>query len=53
MPIIRLGDMYLIRAEADARVAANWNLALTDVNTIRARAGVPALGSLTADELLS
>ncbi|TVZ58672.1 putative outer membrane starch-binding protein [Flavobacteriaceae bacterium MAR_2010_105] len=52
-PIIRLGDMYLIRAEADARVAGNWNMALTDVNTIRARAGVPALGSLTADTFLA
>ena len=52
-PIIRLGDMYLIRAEADARAAGNWNLALNDVNTIRARAGVPALTSITADEFLA
>jgi len=52
-PIIRLGDMYLIRAEADARVAGDWNVALTDVNTIRARADVPALTSLTADEFLA
>lgn len=52
-PIIRLGDMYLIRAEADARVAGNWNVALTDVNTIRIRANVPALTSLTADEFLA
>ncbi len=53
LPIIRLGEMYLIRAEADARVATDWNLALTDVNTIRARAGVPALASLTADTFLA
>lgn len=53
MPIIRLGEMYLIRAEADARAAGNWSLALNDVNTIRARAGVPALGSITADEFLA
>ncbi len=55
MPIIRLGDIYLIRAEANARLAANWSLpsALNDVNTIRARAGVPALGSLTADSFLA
>jgi hypothetical protein len=52
-PIIRLGDLYLIRAEADARVASNWNLALTDVNTIRARAGVPALTALTPDSFLA
>jgi starch-binding outer membrane protein, SusD/RagB family len=52
-PIIRLGDMYLIRAESDARVAGNWNVALTDVNTIRARAGISALASITADEFLA
>ena len=52
-PIIRLGDLYLIRAEGDARAAGNWNLALNDVNTIRARAGVPALTSLTADSFLA
>ncbi|SHI81062.1 RagB/SusD family nutrient uptake outer membrane protein [Algibacter luteus] len=53
MPIIRLGDMYLIRAEADARAAGDWSLALTDVNTIRARAGMPAFTSITADEFLA
>ena len=52
-PIIRLGDMHLIRAEADARNASDWSMALTDVNTIRARAGVPALTALTADEFLA
>ena len=52
-PIIRLGDLYLIRAEADARAAGNWNLALPDVNTIRARAGVSPLASLTADTFLA
>ncbi|WP_299119992.1 RagB/SusD family nutrient uptake outer membrane protein [uncultured Winogradskyella sp.] len=52
-PIIRLGDMYLVRAEADARAAGNWAVALGDVNTIRSRAGVGALTSLTADEFLA
>ena len=52
-PIIRLGDMYLIRAEATARIAGNWNVALPDVNTIRARAGVAPLTSLTAEEFLA
>jgi len=53
-PIIRLGDLYLIRAEGLARAAGNWSLALPDVNTIRARAGLTtALGSLTADEFLA
>ena len=53
MPIIRLGDLYLIRAEAKARVAGDWSLAATDVNTIRARAGLPAMTSITADSFLA
>ncbi|SNR55997.1 RagB/SusD family nutrient uptake outer membrane protein [Lutibacter flavus] len=52
-PIIRLGDLYLIRAEADARSAGNWSMALTDVNTIRARAGVSALSSIDEDSFLA
>ena len=52
-PIIRLADMYLIRAEADARNSGDWNMALTDVNTIRARADVPAMASITADSFLA
>lgn len=52
-PIIRLGDLYLIRAEGNARAAGNWSLAETDVNTIRARAGVPAISGMTADAFLA
>jgi len=53
-PIIRLGDLYLIRAEGLARAAGDWNMALPDVNTIRNRAGLTTpLGSLTADEFLA
>tara|TARA_R110000796_G_scaffold250788_4_gene380718 strand:- start:83411 stop:85024 length:1614 start_codon:yes stop_codon:yes gene_type:complete len=53
-PIIRLGDLYLIRAEGLARAAGDWSLALPDVNTIRARAGLTtALGSITAEEFLA
>ncbi|MCI4641950.1 MAG: RagB/SusD family nutrient uptake outer membrane protein [Flavobacteriaceae bacterium] len=52
-PLVRLGDIYLVRAEAKARAAGNWSLALADVNTIRARAGVSALGSITAEEFLA
>lgn len=52
-PIIRLGDLYLTRGEAIAREAGDWSLALSDVNTIRARAGVPAMSSLTADDFLA
>jgi starch-binding outer membrane protein, SusD/RagB family len=52
-PIIRLGELYLIRAEGLARAAGNWDLALPDVNTIRARAKVADLQSLTADSFLA
>ena len=55
-PIIRLGDLYLIRAEGMARGAGatpNWTLAANDVNTIRARAGLSAMGTVTADSFLA
>jgi hypothetical protein len=55
-PIVRLGEMYLIRAEGLARARSNWNDAdvLTAANVIRQRAGVPAYtaGQLNADEFL-
>lgn len=42
--VLRLAEMYLIRAEAAAHLGGGGNLeqALTDVNTIRLRAGLPA-----------
>jgi len=52
-PIVRLGDIFLMRAEAKARAAGNWSLALGDVNTIRARSGVGSLGSLDANSFLA
>ena len=52
-PIVRLGEMYLTRAEAMARHNNDWSLALTDTNIIRARAGVAAYTSLTAEEFLA
>ena len=52
-PIVRLGDVYLMRAEAKARGAADWNAAIPDVNVIRARAGVAGYSSLDADEFLA
>ena len=52
-PIIRLGEMYLIRAEGKARAAGDWSLALPDVNIIRGRAGAAALSSIDANEFLA
>ena len=52
-PIVRLGDIFLMRAEAKARAAGNWSLALGDVNTIRDRSGVGSLGSLDANSFLA
>ena len=51
-PIVRLGEMYLTRAEALARNGNDWNLALPDTNIIRARAGVSAYTALDAEEFL-
>lgn len=52
-PIVRLGDVYLMRGEAMARMAGNWSASLGDVNTIRARAGVSALTSIDAAGFLA
>jgi hypothetical protein len=52
-PIIRLGEIYLIRAEALARVSGNWSDALPDVNVIRGRAKASVMGSIDADGFLA
>lgn len=52
-PIVRLGDVYLMRAEAAARAAADWSLALPDVNVLRARAGLGDLLSIDAEGFLA
>ncbi len=51
-PIVRLGEVYLIRGEAMARMAGDWNMALDDVNVIRERAKVAPFSSVTADSFL-
>jgi len=48
-PIFRLGQVHLIRAEARARAAGDWNLSLPDVNALRDRANLGPLGSIDAD----
>ncbi|PHS54350.1 MAG: RagB/SusD family nutrient uptake outer membrane protein [Lutibacter sp.] len=52
-PIVRLGDIYLIRGEANARQSGSWANALSDVNAIRSRAGIASLSSVDADEFLA
>ncbi len=52
-PIVRLGDVYLIRGEARARANGDWNLALPDVNALRDRAKITPLASVDADTFLS
>ena len=52
-PIIRLGQVYLIRAEARARMTGDWNAAIPDVNILRARAKVEGYTYLDAEEFLA
>jgi starch-binding outer membrane protein, SusD/RagB family len=42
-PIIRLADVYLIAAEAEARQNGATSVAYTAINTVRRRAGIPDL----------
>lgn len=50
--VYRLSELYFIRAEA-ALKSGNTTLALQDVNTIRRRAGLLDISSLTIDEFLT
>jgi len=50
--IFRLGELYLIHAEAAAELG-NLGTALSDLNTIRARAGLAASTAVTKTDLLS
>lgn len=53
VPVIRLAEMYLIRAEGNFRAGtAVGATPLQDVNTIRNRAGLPSLASVTLDNIL-
>jgi len=51
IPVIRLAEMYLIRAEADVR-AGNTSSALDDVNLIRQRSGATPLTTITLADVL-
>lgn len=52
IPVLRVSEMILIRAEAHARLG-NTAQALNDVNTIRTRCGLPPVSGLTGEALLN
>ena len=52
-PIVRLGDLHLVHAEAVARNAGDWSLAKPEVDAIRSRAGLGSIGTVTADNFLA
>lgn len=49
---LRLGEIYLIRAEARANTG-DLSGAIADINTIRSRAGLPGLNLSTQDQVLT
>jgi hypothetical protein len=52
VPVLRLAEMYLTRAEANFRNGTTVGAApLSDVNAIRTRAGLPALTTVTLDDI--
>lgn len=52
VPIVRLAEMYLTRAEANFRNStAVGATPLSDINLIRTRAGLPVLATLTLDAI--
>jgi tetratricopeptide (TPR) repeat protein len=51
IPIVRLAEMYLIRAEASVR-AGNVASATEDVNTVRSRSGATDLSTVTLSDVL-
>lgn len=50
--VLRLADMYLIRAEALARSNGDMQAIRDDINMIRNRANLPSVGADTYEELL-
>jgi len=53
VPVVRLAEMYLTRAEANFRAGTSIGATpLADVNAIRTRAGLPALTEATLDAIL-
>lgn len=53
VPVIRISEAYLNRAEANAQIIGNTTAALADLNAIRVRSGLPAFASTDAVALFS
>lgn len=51
--VMRLAEMYLIRAEALAQVGTELGGATDDINKIRSRAGLPDIATGTREQLLA
>ncbi len=51
--ILRLGQVYLIRAEAMARMSGNWGDAEPDVNVVRQRAKLGPMTGINAESFLA
>jgi hypothetical protein len=52
MPIFRLADVYLLKAEALLRTGGSQSEAVTLVNSVRVRAKAPELSTITLDGIL-
>lgn len=53
VPVIRVSELYIIRAEALARSNKDLATALADINRIRTRAGLTALANQTAPQIIA
>ncbi len=54
LPVIRLAEMYLVRAEANVRLGSEVGASpLADVNTIRGRSGADLLSSVSLSDVLN
>ena len=51
--MLRLGEIYLIRAEAAAELGTNLSVAVGDINTIRIRAGLSTVNPTTPAAILA
>ena len=54
IPILRLADMYLVAAEAEARLSGATTIAYSYINAVRTRAGLPGLtAGLSKDDFIN